>query len=293
MNPSSATIDALLAGGHDDPFSLLGPHDGPEGTFARAILPGAESAEAYSLAGGRLGKLSRVDQRGLFEGKLRGKPKPIKYRCQSGASEWWVTDPYSFGPVLGPVDDLLVAEGTHFRLFDKMGAHVIDHEGCRGVHFAVWAPNAQQVSIVGDFNNWDGTRHPMRARRSVGIWEIFLPEIGFGSAYKYRIVGADGVVQPLKADPFAFASELRPKTASIVAEAGKSEWGDDGHRAHWANVDPRREPISIYEVHPGSWQRDDNDWFLGWDEMAARLIPYVVEMGFTHIEFMPVSEHPY
>jgi 1,4-alpha-glucan branching enzyme len=293
MKPPPAAIDALLAGTHADPFSLLGPHEGPEGTFARAVLPGAEEVEAFSLKGGRLGRMSRVDDRGLFEGQLRGRPKPIKFRCRAAGTEWWVTDPYSFVPVLGPVDDLLVAQGTHFRLFDKLGAHPIEHQGCRGVHFAVWAPNARLVSLVGDFNGWDPGRHPMRARHSVGIWEIFLPDIGEGCAYKYRIVGADGTVQPLKADPFAFGSELRPKTASVVAVPGKADWGDADHRAHWASVDPRREAISIYEVHPGSWRRSPDDWFLTWDEMAERLIPYVVELGFTHIEFMPVSEHPY
>ena len=293
MKPPPAAIDALMAGTHADPFALLGPHEGPAGTFARALLPGAEKADAFSLKGGRLGKMSRVDERGLFEGKLRGKPKPVKYRCRGGGSEWWVTDPYSFGPVLGPVDDLLVAQGTHFRLFDKMGAHPIEHQGCTGVHFAVWAPNARQVSLVGDFNDWDGARHPMRGRRDVGIWEIFIPDIGEGRTYKFRIVGPDGAVQPLKADPFAFASELRPKTASVVATPGKAHWGDADHRAHWAKVDPRREAIAIYEVHPGSWQRGDDGWFLTWDEMADRLIPYVVELGFTHIEFLPVSEHPY
>ncbi|MBA4052715.1 MAG: 1,4-alpha-glucan branching enzyme, partial [Erythrobacter sp.] len=263
-----------------------------EGTFARAILHGAEEAEAYSLKGGRLGKMKRVDGP-LFEGKLRGKPKPVRYRCRGHGGEWWVTDPYSFGPVLGPMDDFLIAEGTHFRLFDKLGAHVIHHEGADGVHFAVWAPNARSCNLVGDFNGWNPAAHMMRRRVDIGVWEIFIPDIGEGAAYKYRITGPDGTVLPLKADPFAFASELRPKTASVVARPGKREWGDDAHRAHWASVDPRREAISIYEVHPGSWQRDDNGWFLTWDEMAARLIPYVTAMGFTHIEFLPVSEHPY
>ncbi len=293
MTPSPEAIEALIAGEHADPFAILGPHEGPAGTFTRALLPGAECAAAYSLNGEKLGAMKRVDPRGLFEGKLRGKPRTVKYRCTVDDHEWWVTDPYSFGPVLGPLDDLLVSEGTHFRLFDKMGAHPIEHEGCAGVHFAVWAPNATQVSLVGDFNDWDGARHPMRLRRDTGVWEIFIPDIGVGRAYKYRIVGPDGAVQPLKADPYAFASELRPATASIVAHPGKAGWGDAHHRAHWSSVDPRREPISIYEVHPGSWQRDGNGWFLSWDEMAARLIPYVVEMGFTHIEFLPVSEHPY
>ncbi len=292
MKPPASAIAALLDGSHADPFSLLGPHEGPEGTFARAVLHGAEEAEAFSLKGGRLGKMTRVDGP-LFEGKLRGKPKPVKYRCRGNGAEWWVTDPYSFGPVLGPMDDFLIAEGTHFRLFDKLGAHVVEHQGAHGVHFAVWAPNARSVNLVGDFNGWNGAVHMMRRRVDIGVWEIFIPDIGEGTAYKYRITGPDGTVQPLKADPFAFASELRPKTASIVARPGKRDWGDEAHRQHWASVDPRREAISIYEVHPGSWQRADNGWFLTWDEMAARLIPYVLDMGFTHIEFLPVSEHPY
>ena len=293
MKPPQSAIEALLAGRHADPFSLLGPHAGPDGTFARAILPGAETAEAFSLRGGRLGKLTRVDDRGLFEGKLRGAPKPVKYRCTGGGTEWWVTDPYSFAPVLGPLDDFLIAEGTHLRLFDKLGAHLIEHQGCHGAHFAVWAPNAQAVSVVGDFNDWNAARHTMRNRVDIGVWEIFIPDIGEWRAYKYRIIGPDGTEQPLKADPFAFASELRPKTASLTARPAKPDWGDQAHREHWRSVDPRREAISIYEVHPGSWQRNEHDWFLTWDEMAERLIPYAAEMGFTHIEFLPVSEHPY
>ncbi len=293
MKPPAEAITALLEGTHADPFSLLGVHQGPEGGFARAILPGADKAEAHDLAGKKLGALKRIDPRGLFEGKIKGDPQPVKYRCTAGEHAWWVTDPYSFGPVLGPLDDLLIAQGTHFRLFDKLGAHLIAHEGADGMHFAVWAPNAQQVSLVGDFNDWDHRRHAMRARADIGVWEIFVPEIGLGRAYKFRIVGPDGTVQPLKADPFAFASELRPQTASITALPGKADWADAAHRKHWASVDPRRQAISIYEVHPGSWQRDDSDWFLTWDAMADRLIPYVIELGFTHIQFLPVSEHPY
>ena len=293
MQPSGEAIAALLDGLHPDPFALLGVHEGPEGAFARAILPGAEAAEAHDLSGRSLGKLKRVDPRGLFEGKVKGGRQPIKYRCRAGAHEWWVTDAYSFGPVLGPTDDFLIAEGTHLRLFDKLGAHLIEHEGASGVHFAVWAPNAQRVSLVGDFNDWDHRRHPMRLRADIGVWEIFLPDIGAGRAYKYRIVGPNGEVLPLKADPFAFAAELRPATASLTAVPAKPDWGDAAHRAHWAKADPRREPIAIYEVHPGSWDRDGNGWFLSWDALAERLIPYVVELGFTHIEFLPVSEHPY
>jgi 1,4-alpha-glucan branching enzyme len=293
VKPPQSAIEALLDGTHGDPFSLLGVHEGPGGTLLRAILPGAEAAEAFKLDGTPLGAIERIDPRGLFEGQYSGPREPISYRCSSGGQDWIVTDPYSFGPVLGPLDDLLIAQGTHYRLFDKLGAHLIEHEGAQGVHFAVWAPNASRVTLVGDFNHWDATRHPMRHRHDIGVWEIFIPDIGEYQAYKYHVVASDGAVQPLKADPFAFASEVRPRTASITARPAKTDWGDTAHRAHWASVDPRRVPISIYEVHAGSWQRDRFNWFLNWDEMAEKLIPYVVDMGFTHIEFMPVSEHPY
>ena len=293
MKPPASAIDALLDGTHADPFSLLGIHEGPEGAFARAVLPGAEDAVAWSLSGKRLGKLTRVDGRGLFEGKVKGPRQPVRYACTAGTHEWLVTDPYSFGPVLGPLDDFLIAEGTHHRLFDKLGAHLIDHEGASGVHFAVWAPNAQVVSVVGDFNDWDSRRHPMRRRADIGVWEIFIPDIGEHRVYKYHVIGADGTVLPLKADPFAQAAEFRPSTASITAHPVKMDWGDADHRAHWASVDARRQPMSIYEVHPGSWQKPHDEGFYTWDELADRLIPYVAEMGFTHIEFLPVSEHPY
>ena len=293
MKPTRAAITALLDGVHADPFSLLGAHEGPKGTFARAILPGASTATAYSLAGEPLGELKLTDPRGLFEGPIAGPRQPLRYTCAHDGHEWSVCDAYSFGPVLGPMDDYLIAEGSHLRLFDKLGAHLIEHEGAQGVHFAVWAPNARQVSVVGDFNDWDHRRHPMRARADIGVWEIFIPDLGEWRAYKYRIVGPDGTAQPLKADPYAFAAELRPKTASLTLNPGKPKWGDEAHCAHWAAVDPRRQPISIYEVHAGSWDRDAGDWFLSWDRLAEQLIPYVVDLGFTHIEFLPVTEHPY
>ena len=293
MKPPRQAVEALLQGRHADPFSLLGTHAGPEGTFARVLIPGAERVEAHDLAGKFLGNLRLADRRGLFEGIVQGDPQPVKYRALSHGAEWWVSDPYSFGPVLGPIDDILMGEGTHMRLYDKMGAHLIEHQGARGVHFAVWAPNARRVSVVGDFNNWDGKRHVMRRRADVGVWEIFVPDIAEYRAYKFEIIGVDGTLLPLKADPFAFASELRPRTASLTAPKPAHVWQDDAHRAHWAGVDPRRQPISIYEVHAGSWQRDAGGWYLSWDALAERLIPYAADMGFTHIEFLPISEHPY
>ena len=292
MTPPRDAILALIEGRHADPFSLLGLHAGPDGTFARAWLPGAETAAAHSLSGEPLGALTPVEP-GLFEGHVTGAPQPVKYHAQGHGAEWWVTDPYSFGPVLGPTDDFLMAEGTHHRLYDKLGAHLIDHEGATGIHFAVWAPNAAAVSVVGDFNDWDARRHVMRRRGAVGVWEIFVPDLGGHHAYKFAIIGADGQLQPLKADPFAFAAELRPATASKTTAPLAHQWNDADHMAHWASVDPRRVPISIYEVHPGSWDRDADGWFLTWDALADRLIPYVVDLGFTHIEFLPVSEHPY
>jgi 1,4-alpha-glucan branching enzyme len=293
MKPPKHAIDALLAGRHADPFSLLGPHDTPKGTFARALVPGAETLEAHSLSGEPLGMLERIDDAGLFEGALTGPRQPLRYKAQGHGTEWWLADPYSFGPVLGPLDDLLIAQGTHYRLYDKLGAHCIAHEGAHGVHFALWAPNAQRVALVGDFNDWTPTRHIMRHRSDIGVWEIFLPDIGPGRAYKYHITGPDGSVQPLKADPFAHAAELRPATASLTSAPLQHIWGDAAHRAHWQASDPRRVPVSIYEVHAGSWDRDEHGWYLNWDALADRLIPYVVDMGFTHIEFLPVTEHPY
>ena len=293
MKPPPGALEALLDGRHSDPFSMFGTHAGPGGTFARIWIPGAEQAEAFDLKGRRLGSVRRTDRRGLFEGRISGSPGPVKYKAQGGGAQWWVTDPYSFGPVLGPVDDFLIAQGSHWRLYDKLGAHLISHEGASGIHFAVWAPNAQRVSVVGDFNDWDGRRHVMRRRVDIGIWEIFLPDIAQGRAYKFEIIGADGRKLPLKADPFAFAAELRPATASLTTAPPNHQWNDGAHVDFWSKADPRRHPITIYEVHAGSWDRDEHGHFLSWDALADRLIPYVVDMGFTHIEFLPICEHPY
>jgi 1,4-alpha-glucan branching enzyme len=273
---------------------VLGVHELDGRLVARTFIDGAEAVEAFTLADKPAGALACRHAAGFFEGALKiRKRQPLKYRARNAGGEWWVGDPYSFGPVLGPMDDYYIGEGSHLRLFDKLGAHPIHHEGASGVHFAVWAPNAQRVSVVGDFNAWDGRRHTMRLRRDTGIWEIFIPWVEPGLAYKFELLGPDGHRLPLKADPFARGSELRPATASVVAPELRHEWRDDAHRAHWSKVDARRQPISIYEVHAGSWQRRADGGFLSWDEMADQLIPYVVEMGFTHIEFLPITEHPF
>ncbi|MHA6767094.1 1,4-alpha-glucan branching protein GlgB [Sphingobium ummariense] len=288
-------IARLVEGREDDPFATLGVHPAGKGCTATVFLPEAVRVVAHTLEGEAVGELPAVHSDGLFHGKVTVKERrPLRYQAHyADGGDYWLTDPYSFGPVLGPLDDYYFAEGSHDRLFDKMGAHCIAHEGVEGTHFAVWAPNARRVSVVGDFNRWDGRRGPMRHRQDAGVWEIFLPDVGPGSPYKFEIVGPDGVVLPLKADPFAFRTELRPSTASIVGDPPAHAWGDDRHRRYWAEADARREPISIYEVHAGSWQRDEQGNFLSWDALAHRLIPYVVGMGFTHIEFLPISEYPY
>jgi 1,4-alpha-glucan branching enzyme len=292
--PDPEVIAAVVEGRHADPYSVLGIHAEGKGLLARCFLPGAERVEAETLDGRPAGTLTRLHDAGFFSGRLRiRKRRPLAYRAANKGGAWRVVDPYSFGPVLGPMDDYYIAEGSHLRLFDKLGAHVMRHEGADGVHFAVWAPNARRVSVVGDFNRWDGRVNVMRLRAGAGVWETFVPGIGAGAAYKFEIVGADGRTLPLKADPFAFRSEMRPKTASLVAAPQAHEWGDETHRRHWASIDPRRAPISIYEVHAGSWRRHPDGSFLSWDELASDLIPWCVAMGFTHLEFLPVCEHPY
>lgn len=291
---SASDVKAVAAGTHGNPFSVLGIQEAGKGFVARCFIPDAETVSAHTLAGKMVGELSCRNEAGFFEGPVAiGKRLPLKYHARNAGGDWWITDPYSFGPVLGPIDDYYMAEGSHLRLFDKLGAHLIDHEGASGVHFAVWAPNAKRVSVVGDFNAWDGRRHPMRLRQDSGIWEIFIPGLGEGRPYKYEIIGAKGVRLPLKADPFAFRSELRPATASVTAATSRHKWGDAAHRKFWHEAEARRQPISIYEVHAGSWQRNEDDSFLSWDELAERLIPYVIDTGFTHIELLPISEHPY
>ena len=291
---SPSDVEAIVEGTHKDPFAVLGVQSAGKGLVARCFIPHAEHVTAFTLAGKMAGELVCRHEAGFFEGKLSiRKRQPVRYRAGNAGGEWWVTDPYSFGPVLGPMDDYYIAEGSHLRLFDKLGAHFISHEGAEGFHFAVWAPNARRVSVVGDFNDWDGRRHTMRLRKDTGVWEIFVPDIGPGRPYKFEIIGAQGKRLPLKADPFAFRSELRPATASVTEGPLSHDWGDKAHREFWSKSDPRRQPISIYEVHAGSWQRRPDGGFLSWDELADRLIPYVVDIGFTHIEFLPITEHPY
>jgi len=286
-------IDAILRARHGDPFAVLGLHQTPAGYVIRAFVPGAVRVEAVTPAGGVIATLDRAHADGFFEGltPLRA-PAPYRLRVANDAGQWQFADPYAFSPVLGATDDYLLVEGAHQKLYEKLGAHVLTHEGVDGAHFAVWAPNARRVSVVGDFNQWDGRRAQMRKRIDSGVWEIFMPGVGAGAVYKFEIVGRHGELLPLKADPFGFEAELRPSTASVVASNAPYRWGDEDYMQARAEVDPRRSPMSIYEVHLPSWRRGEDGRFLTYDELADQLVPYVADLGFTHIELMPISEHP-
>lgn len=288
-----AEIEAIVSGRHGDPFKLLGLHQSGKQWVARAFVPGAMSVEA--MAGGKsVGSLERRHDAGFFEGLVKIKARqPLTYLAANGGGTWTVADAYLCGPVLGPLDDYYMAEGNHLRLYDKLGAHPLHHEGFDGVHFAVWAPNAGRVSVVGDFNNWDGRRHVMRKRMDIGVWEIFVPGATEGQGYKYELLAPDGRLLPLKSDPYGFFAEVRPKTASRVARTDAFPWSDESYRKSRAAEDHRRRPMSICEVHLGSWKRKDGNEFLTYDELADQLIAYVADMGYTHIELLPVTEHPF
>ena len=286
--------EAIVTGRHENVFAVLGLHEMDQGFVARCFLPGAEAVEAFDPRGKSLGTLTRIHDAGLFEGPVKLKQRALlRFFARRGGDTWEVVDPYSFGPVLGPMDDYLAVEGTHFRLHEKLGAHPMVHGGVAGVHFAVWAPNARRVSVIGDFNHWHDAVHVMRKRMATGMHEIFIPAARAGQLYKFEIIGPDGALLPLKSDPYAFAAELRPGTASRITDISTFTWTDQDWLARRAERDHRRSPMTIYEVHAGSWRRGDDNRFLTYDELAEQLIPYVQWMGFTHIEFLPLNEHPY
>ena len=283
-------------GVHGDPFSVLGPHFTDGGAIVRAYRPGAHSARVVDASGKELGVLEAFGPEGFFSGFVPGLDKSSPYRLRfshGGGEEWQEEDTYRFGEILGEQDVYLLAEGNHYRLYEKLGAHPREMDGVSGVAFAVWAPNARRVSVVGHFNSWDGRRNVMRRRHECGVWELFVPNVGRGEVYKFELVGPDGNVQPLKADPVGFYQEQAPSTASIVDGLIQHEWQDAEFRSHDAEWQNREKPISIYEVHLGSWRRGENNTFLDYDAIARDLVPYVKDMGFTHVELLPVSEHPF
>lgn len=286
-------MDAIAAARHEDPFAILGPHLTEEGWAIRAFAPDAIEVHALDRNGRKIGALPRRKD-DFFEGLfplLRERPAYRLEIIRAQGTESY-EDAYAFGPALGPLDDHLLLEGTHRQLYRRLGAQITTHEGVAGVLFALWAPNARRVSVVGDFNQWDGRRCQMRKRFDSGLWEIFIPHLGAGVTYKYEIVSQQGDLQPLKADPFGFEAEMRPSTASVVASTDDFVWNDHDYLAQRGEGQARRKPMSILEVHLGSWKRGENGRFLTYDEFAEQLIPYAVGLGFTHIELLPVSEHP-
>ena len=299
-----ADIDALVNARHREPRSVLGYHeierpgDAPL-CVVRVLEPDAVAIEAWWEDEGieTAQPLERLHAAGLFEGRLPHRrpiqPYRLRIRYANGA-EATKYDPYFFAPQLTDLDLYLFGEGNHHHIYMKLGAHPIERDGLAGTRFAVRAPNAERVSVVGDFNFWDGRRHPMQVRGSSGIWELFVPGVGIGTVYKYEIRGRNGTTL-LKADPYGLRMQLRPENASVVEEIGGYAWQDAAWMSRRAAVDWQREPISIYEVHPGSWRRapDREPPFLTWNELADQLIPYVKDLGYTHIELMGVAEHPF
>jgi len=293
--PDRAEIEALAHAQHGDPFKLLGPHDGPSGRIIRAFLPGAKAVEVRRrLDGGVIGELRASNPPGLFEGDVSERV-PYRLRIVWPGAVQEIEDPYSFGPVLGDLDLHLFSEGRHFELARALGANEMTIDGVSGVRFAVWAPNASRVAVVGDFNAWDSRRHPMRLRFPSGIWELFVPRLTAGARYKFDIVGAGGIRQPQKADPIAQQAEAAPATASIVASSQPFRWHDQDWMATRRDYQAANAPISIYELHLGSWMHPapDRTGFSAWDLAIEKLIPYVVEMGFTHVELLPIAEFPF
>ncbi|MFN3077146.1 MAG: 1,4-alpha-glucan branching protein GlgB [Alphaproteobacteria bacterium] len=292
---------SIVNSDHADPFSVLGIHAlGPKGGMViRAFLPHALNVEVLDDTTGQvIAKMERIHQDGFHVAEFPDRKDRFSYRLRLhfwGGGSMDVEDPYRFPPVLGEMDQYLLAEGTHLRSYEKLGAHPGVFEGVSGVTFAVWAPNARRVSVIGDFNDWDGRRNPMRVHHSCGVWEIFIPGIGVGTNYKYEIRGPGGNLMPAKADPYAFQAECPPRTASRVADISRFDWTDQEWMSRRADLNRRDAPISIYEVHLGSWRRnpEEGNRSLSYRELANELVSYVKYMGYTHIELLPVSEYPF
>ncbi|MEM9637232.1 MAG: 1,4-alpha-glucan branching protein GlgB, partial [Pseudomonadota bacterium] len=289
----------IVAGHHGDPFSVLGLHEVAGKWVVRAFVPGAQSIEAIDpKSGRRIAALTPVDiAPGLFEGIATRRRKRFAYhlRVMRDGHQWVADDPYRFGPVMGALDEYLIGEGTHQQLWRALGAHLMTHEGVEGTHFAVWAPNAARVSVVGDFNTWDGRRHLLRRRGTTGVWETFVPGLGEGTVYKFEVLDGDKHLLPQKADPVGFGSEHPPRTGSVVRQLADHAWQDTGWMTKRAARQRFDQPISIYEVHLGSWRRvpEEGNRPLSYLEHAEHLVTYVKDLGFTHIELMPISEFPF
>ena len=278
---------------------MVGSVGEPAAWGVRAFLPSAVRAWVVDLTKGEPGvrvEMEKVHPAGFYIHIFADRAEFTPYRLaveDHDGHAWDFVDPYQFRPVLGDLDLHLLAEGTHYRNFERLGAHIVTHDGFKGVNFAVWAPNARRVSVIGNFNHWDGRRHPMRTRGDSGIWELFIPDLSEGEVYKYEIRSQLNGYLVQKADPYGFATELRPKTASVVWDVTDFTWSDDA----WMTGREARQaldaPVSVYELHLGSWKRGVENRFLTYRELADDLVEYLNHTGFTHVELMPISEHPF
>ncbi len=285
-------IQAIVEGRHGDPFAVLGPHQADGTTFVRVFLPMSDGVELIDAAGESLGRLERVHEAGFWSGPI-GRPGPYRLRVQTHGITYEAEDPYRFGPTLQPFDLHLITEGRHRDLGLCLGAHQATYGGVDGARFAVWAPNARRVSVVGGFNYWDNRRHPMRHHQGAGVWEMFVPGVFPGAIYKYDLIGPHGEPLPQKADPVARATEPAPLTGSIVVSDAPLRWTDSAWMERRAAAQDPAAPISAYEVHAASWLPAAEQGTAGWQALADRLAPYCAGMGFTHLELLPVMEHPF
>ncbi len=277
---------------HHDPFSILGQHRDGKDLVVRVFIPNASEVR---ISEGNL-PMQRIPESDFFEwhGSALGMPEHYSLIWRDNAGYEHINhDPYSYLPQLADFDLHLFGEGRHRHAYRFLGAHPHEVDGVSGILFAVWAPNAARVSVVGDFNRWDGRMHPMRVRGESGVWELYIPDLHPGCFYKYEIRSRQNDQILLKADPYGQRHELRPCTASLVTGRSIFAWNDSAWMEKRRHMDWQHQPMSIYEVHPGSWQRGLEGEFLNYHELAHRLVDYVVDMGFTHIELMPITEHPY
>ncbi|MGB0714215.1 MAG: GlgB N-terminal domain-containing protein, partial [Gammaproteobacteria bacterium] len=287
----SPDLNRLLNAAHHDPFAVLGAHpDGDDRTRVTVFIPQARSVRVVDNEG----ELQPQGTPGLFSAIFASEEVPARYRLEvvfDDGNSWSGFDPYCFDPQVGDLDLHLFAESRHWRLWSMFGARQHEADGISGVQFAVWAPNAERISVVGGFNGWDGRRHPMRNRGGSGVWELFVPGLASGELYKYEIRGRDGVVR-VKTDPLGQSFELRPGVAARVPEPSAHQWSDGPWLRQRQESTWLKQPMSIYEAHLGSWRRNETGGFLNYREVGEQLVAYVRDMGFTHIELLPVTEHP-
>ena len=290
----------IVNGEHSDPHTVLGMHemeeDGRKAVVVRAFLPDAAGITVIDYANKRKKyPMERLHADGFFEVTIADREEWFRYQLEytdADGNTWRSYDPYSFSPTLSEFDRHLFGAGTHYEIYEKMGGRLMMHEGARGAAFSVWAPNAKAVSVIGDFNNWDARRSPMRRLGESGIWELFLPAAAEGDKYKFHVTQCDGRVVD-KTDPYGVYAEVRPNNASVLYPLKRYKWKDRRWMTARRKYDFRTAPMNIYEVHLGSWKRAEGDRFLTYTELAEQLIPYVKEMGYTHIEMLPVEEHPF